>query len=164
MQWLWFKYLNTPSQGSTGSAREGDIAIAMLWFSYNIICIAWFLLNLSEAINHFAWVKHESVKTFTLCLLTSISLHENICHWGRHRNIERPEHVFEGHTAFYAPLRLEELLDVVVKEVLPDVRVSRHPLHVIHIHTMEHQAVPLRLFISGLGSWGLWKIILDSCL
>ena len=35
MQWLWFKYLNTPSQGSAGSAREGDIAIAMSWFSYS---------------------------------------------------------------------------------------------------------------------------------
>ena len=44
--------------------------------------------------------------------------------------------------------RLEELLDVVVKEVLPDVRVSRHPLHVVHIHAVEHQAVPLRFFIS----------------
>ena len=35
MQWPWYKHLNTPSQGSTGSAREGDIAIAMSWFSYS---------------------------------------------------------------------------------------------------------------------------------
>ena len=36
MQWLWYKDLNRPSQGSTGSAREGDIAIAMSWFSFTI--------------------------------------------------------------------------------------------------------------------------------
>ena len=37
MQWLWYKHLNTPSQGSTGSAREGDIAVAMSWFSLILI-------------------------------------------------------------------------------------------------------------------------------
>ena len=61
--------------------------------------------------------------------------------------LNKPEHVFEGHGALNAPLRLEQLLDVVVEEVLPDVLVPRHPLHVIHIHAMEHQAVPLRLLI-----------------
>ena len=32
-----FKHLNTSSKGSTGSAREEDIAIAISWFSLPII-------------------------------------------------------------------------------------------------------------------------------
>ena len=111
------------------------------------------------AINHWDWLRHENVKSFTLCLLTSILLDENICPGGQQTFIvQRPEHVFEGHGALNAPLWLEQLLDVVVEEVLPDVLIARHPLHVIHIHSMEHQAVSLRPLRSRLRSWGWQKM------
>ena len=40
--------------------------------------------------------------------------------------LERP------HT-FYVPLRLQQLLDVVVQEILLDVLVARHQLHVVDL-------------------------------
>ena len=42
--------------------------------------------------------------------------------------------MFEGLATVNIPLRLEQLLDVVVQEVLLDVLVPRHQLHVIHLH------------------------------
>ena len=49
--------------------------------------------------------------------------------------------MFEGLATVNIPLRLEQLLDVVVQEVLLDVLVARHQLHVVHLNSMEDEAV-----------------------
>ena len=61
-----------------------------------------------------------------------------------------PEDMFERCCTLNVPLCSQQVLDVVVKEVLPDVLVPGHPLHVIHLDPVEHEAVLLRLLRLGL--------------
>ena len=45
--------------------------------------------------------------------------------------------MFKGPDALNIPLRLEQLLDVVVQEVLLDVLVPRHQLHVVNLQCFK---------------------------
>ena len=49
--------------------------------------------------------------------------------------------MFEGPDTLNVPLGLQQLLDVVVQEVLLDVLVSGHQLHVVNLNSMEDEAV-----------------------
>ena len=76
MQWHWFKYLNTPSQGSTGSAREGDIAIAMSWFSYSLFWAEILLFKTDDNQNPSSSLRCHWLQTAHICqIFTSVHSH-----------------------------------------------------------------------------------------
>ena len=49
--------------------------------------------------------------------------------------------MFKGPDTLNIPLGLQQLLDVVVQEVLLDVLVPRHQLHVVNLNSVEDEAV-----------------------
>ena len=70
--------------------------------------------------------------------------------------------MFEGPDTVNVPLRLQQLLDVMIQEVLLDVLVPGHELHVVHLDSMEDEAV---LVISYLRFGGFPPLcILALCL